>query len=449
MNVQQRPPAGTRPGHPERRERISASARRGTGPGAERSRSFAALEDDGGRGPAVSRRATFQTLLAVALGGLTHAGGHVASARAAWRDASRAPAANPFGATDRVIEAAIAAGNAPGAVLCVGRAAGVVYLKSYGRRAVRPAPAAMTDDTVFDLASLTKPVATATSVMILAERGELALADKVAKHLPAFAAGGKGEVTVEHLLLHRGSVIADTALSDFADGPELAIRRQLESEKAYEPGAKFVYSDVGYMVLAELVRVVAGRPVNEFARAEVFDKLKMAETCFLPPDELKARCAPTEARAGKFTPGEVHDPRAFALGGVAGHAGLFGTAADLARYCRMMLKLGELDGARVMTEATARAMTLGRPLPDGTGVRGYGFDVDTSYSSPRGERFAKGASFGHTGFTGTSLWVDPAADAFVVLLTNAVHPDGKGKVVALRRDVSTAAADALAGAGAR
>jgi CubicO group peptidase (beta-lactamase class C family) len=369
-----------------------------------------------------------------------------AGPRLAWgRSEPAPPGASAFAPVDGVIDAAIAAGNAPGAVLCVGQRSGVTYLKSYGRRAVRPGPEEMTDDTVFDLASLTKPVATATSVMLLAERGKLSLADKVAQHVPAFAAGGKADVTVGQLLLHRGGVIADNPMSDFADGVALALRRTLESPRAYEPGAKVVYSDVGYMALGELVRAVDGRRLDAFAREEVFGPLAMTDTTYLPPDALKTRCAPTEQRDGRWMRGEVHDPRAYALLGVAGHAGLFGTAADLARYCRMLMGGGELDGTRLLAEATVREMTVGRALSDGTGVRSYGFDVDTPYSSPRGERFTKGVSFGHTGFTGTSLWIDPPNDVFVILLTNAVHPDGKGKVVQLRRAVSTAVADVVLG----
>jgi serine-type D-Ala-D-Ala carboxypeptidase len=359
-------------------------------------------------------------------------------------------AAAKFAPVDAAIDAAVAAGDIPGAVLSAGRRGGVLYHKAYGNRAIEPARTPMTEDTVFDLASLTKPVATATSVMILLERGQIAATDRVAKYLPAFGANGKMDVTVEHLLLHRGGVVADNPMSDFTNTtPEEAMRKTLESHLRYEPGTKIIYSDVGFMTLGELVRVVSGKPVNVFARDEVFQPLKMNDTGYLPGDDLKARCAPTEKRDGNWNLGEVHDPRAHALGNVAGHAGLFGTAADISRWCRMIMNGGELDGARVLKESTVAEMTKPRALPDGTGVRGYGFDIDTGYSSPRGERFAKGASFGHTGFTGTSLWIDPGNDAFVVLLTNAVHPVHKGKAISgLRRTVGTAVAEAL-GVGAK
>jgi len=239
-------------------------------------------------------------------------------------------------------------------------------------------------------------------------------------------------------------VVPDNPMSDFENTtPDIAIKRTLQSRKDYEPGTKFRYSDVGFMSLGELVKTLAGRPLNEFARDELFKPLGMLESGYLPGDDLKPRCAPTEKRNGKWNLGEVHDPRAFALGGVAGHAGLFSTARDVARYCRMILGAGELDGVRVLKESTVATMTTPHALPDGTGVRTYGFDVDTSYSSPRGDRFPKGNSFGHTGFTGTSLWIDPVDDVFVILLTNSIHPDGKGKVIKLRREVGTAVAEAM------
>jgi serine-type D-Ala-D-Ala carboxypeptidase len=358
--------------------------------------------------------------------------------------ASGTGGSNRFGRVDDAIQSAINTGQAPGAVVCVGRKSGAAYLRSYGRRAIQPEPLSMTDDTVFDLASLTKPLASATVVMVLAERGKLAVADRVATYLPAFAANGKGDVTVEQLLLHRGGLAADNPMSDFKGVTrEQAVHNILESTLSYPPGTKMIYSDLGFMAVGELVRVVSRRPLNEFCRDEIYRPLGMTDTTYLPFNELKRRCAPTEKRNGRWVIGEVHDPRAFALGGVAGHAGLFGTARDVARYCRMLLSGGELDGVRILKHTTVAEMTSPRSLPDGTGTRAYGFDVDTAYSSPRGEQFTKGKSFGHTGFTGTSMWIDPDHDVFVILLTNAVHPDGKGKVIQLRREVGTAVGDAM------
>ena len=197
--------------------------------------------------------------------------------------------------------------------------------------------------------------------------------------------------------------------------------------------------------MVELVERVGGMPVDQFARKHVFDPLKMTDTGFNPGEELKKRTAPTSMRGGKFILGEVHDPRAFRLGGVAGHAGLFSTADDLARYCRMLLRGGELDGTRVLAEKTVKLFTEPHPVPGGKDgrpwARSLGWDVDTSFSAPRGDRFPKGEGFGHTGFTGTSVWVNPATKTAVIILSNRVHPDDKGDVAPLRRQVATIVAD--------
>jgi uncharacterized protein YbbC (DUF1343 family) len=365
---------------------------------------------------------------------------------AAGRTSFAADAAPPdFGRADALIETAIDRGLAPGAVLLVGRGDRTLYRKAYGSRSLLPRREPMTADTVFDLASLSKCVGCAPSVMLLAERGKLSLRDPVCKYLPAFASNGKARITVEQLLLHRGGLVPDNPIADYDKGPREAIKRVMEQTPVAEPGTKFIYSDVGYIVLGELVRAVSGVPLEQFAQREIFAPLRMADTTYRPGESLKPRIAPTEQREGRWMVGEVHDPRAHALGGVAGHAGLFGTADDLARYCRMILGGGRLDGTRVLSDATVREMTTPRALPDGSDARTCGFDVDTPYSSPRGDRFPRGTSFGHTGFTGTMFWMDPASKSFVILLTNSVHPDGKGNVILLRRYVSTAAAEALLG----
>jgi uncharacterized protein YbbC (DUF1343 family)/CubicO group peptidase (beta-lactamase class C family) len=348
---------------------------------------------------------------------------------------------------DRHINDAIVRGDIPGAVLHVGRGGGTLYLKAYGNRAVQPERAPMTTDTIFDLASLSKPIGCATSIMILIERGKIDPGEKVAKYLPDFGVNGKEDITVAQLLLHHGGLIPDNPLSDYTGDPAGSLRNINNLKTISKPGTKFAYTDVGYIVLGELVKAVdpASRGLDRFAREEVFEPLGMNDTSYMPPDAWKPRVAPTEMREGRWMVGEVHDPRAFALGGFAGHAGLFGTAEDVGRYCRMIIRGGRLDGRRILDASTVRRMTTPRPLPDGTGVRSYGFDVDTAYSSPRGNRFERGTTFGHTGFTGTSMWIDPANDCFVVLLTNSVHPEGKGKAVQLRRLVSTAVAEALLG----
>jgi uncharacterized protein YbbC (DUF1343 family) len=346
-----------------------------------------------------------------------------------------------LGHIDEVVREAIARRELPGAVILVGRQGRIVYWRAFGHRALEPAPIPMTRDTVFDLASLTKVVATATSVMILVERGKIRLSDPVARYIPEFAQNGKGRITIEHLLQHRGGLIADNDLADYREGPERAMERIYALGTVAEPGTRFLYSDVGYIVLGELVRRVSGQRLDEFARENIFRPLGMTETTFTPTGALRYRCAPTERREGRWMIGEVHDPRAYALGGVAGHAGLFSTARDLAIYCQMVLNGGEFRGVRILSPMGVRRMIEVRGLPPDE-WRGLGWDIHTGYSSNRGDLFPIG-SFGHTGFTGTSLWIDPASQTFVVFLSNRVHPDGRGDVTALRGRVASIVAAAI------
>jgi uncharacterized protein YbbC (DUF1343 family)/CubicO group peptidase (beta-lactamase class C family) len=342
---------------------------------------------------------------------------------------------------DEAVKDGIARGNCPGAVVLVVHQGRVVYRKAFGDRAKQPEAVPMTVDTVFDLASLTKPLATASSVMLLVERGKLRLSDPVAKYLPDFAAKGKDKITLEHLLLHTSGLIADNPVRDYEDGHDKAIERICRLEPLAAPGARFLYSDVNYIALGEIVGRVAGVPLDEFARDNVFKPLGMSATGFRLKGELKDRAAPTEKRDGKWMRGEVHDPRAYRLGGVAGHAGLFATADDLAVFAQCLLDGGEHKGKRVFRAETVRRMTAAQAVPGG--LRAYGWDVATAYSSNRGELFRRGVSFGHTGFTGTSLWIDPETKTAVVFLSNRVHPDGKGNVTRLRGRVATLAAAAL------
>jgi uncharacterized protein YbbC (DUF1343 family)/CubicO group peptidase (beta-lactamase class C family) len=352
---------------------------------------------------------------------------------------------------DSAIEPAIERHAIPGAVLLIGRGDEDVYFKSYGSRSIEPARAEMTPDTIFDLASLTKPIATATSVMILADRGKVKLWEPVSKYVPEFGQNGKAGITVEDLLLHRGGLIPDNPMADYGHGVEESWKRIWALKPLKQPGHHFWYTDVGYIVLGELVRRVDGRPLDQFAREEIFQPLGMNDTTFKPGTGLHSRIAPTEKRDGKWTAGEVHDPRAYALGGVAGHAGLFGTAQDLGKYCRMILNGGEVDGKRILSASAVGAMIRPQRMPQGNDWRTYAFDALTGYSSPRGQRFDPLTTFGHTGFTGTMFWLDPANHCFVILLTNRVHPalrDGSaGSINRLRREVSTLAAEAMLGRG--
>ena len=341
---------------------------------------------------------------------------------------------------DNAANAAIHRGDCPGAVVLVLHGDEVVFRKAYGNRALHPDGVPMTADTVFDMASLTKPVATASSAFVLIEQGKLRLSEKVATYWPEFATNGKAGVTVEHLLTHTSGLTPDNSLADYKDGKAEALRRVAALPLEAEPGTRFKYSDVGFIVLGELVERIGGKPLDEFARINVFEPLCMAETDFRPGDKRKARTAPTAQRDGRWLVGEVHDPRSAAMGGVAGHAGLFSTADDLARFARMLLHGGELDGKRVLSPLSVRLMTTPIPVPGG--LRSRGWDVDTSYSAARGG-FPKGDGFGHTGFTGTSIWIDPPSKTAVIILTNRVHISEKVQVTALRKEIANIVASAV------
>ncbi|MDX2037345.1 MAG: DUF1343 domain-containing protein [Isosphaeraceae bacterium] len=340
----------------------------------------------------------------------------------------------------------LAAKRFPGAVVIVGRHGKVALARVYGNRALEPRPEPMTRNTIFDMASLTKPIATATSVMILLERGMLRLEDRLRTHLPEFDSRGKGEITIEQLLRHRSGLMADNPMADYRDGPEIAWKKLADLPLDGRPGERFLYSDVNYEILGRLVEKLAGESLDSFARKAIFQPLGMSDTDFRPVNQQKGgdpmRLAPTEREAGRALRGEVHDPRARALGGVAGHAGLFSTADDLAVYASMLLADGKTAaGSTLLAPLTVRLMTDGGDTPPGS-RRGLGWDLDTGFSGPRGSLFGP-SSFGHTGFTGTSLWVDPETDTFVVILTNRVHPDGKGNPSAFRAEVATIVASSI------
>ena len=355
----------------------------------------------------------------------------------------------PAGAVDRqvlarideLVQRAIDRGDCPGAVVLVTHRFKPIWFKAYGHRQLKPTPEPMTRETIFDMASLTKVMATATSVMVLVDRGKVALGDPVAEYLPEFGRAGKEKITVEQLLRHRGGLIPDNPLWDYREGPERAWERICLLKPVYPVGQRFRYTDVGYIVLGKLVERVSGRSLDQFARAEIFEPLGMNETMFCPPPEQRVRCAPADKRNGRWIRGQVHDPRAYLLGGVAGHAGLFSTATDTATFAHMILSGGRWRGRRILSEGAVRLMTSPGSTPRGE-MRGLGWDIDTPYSGPRGERFPLG-SFGHTGFTGTSLWIDPASQTVVVILTNRLHPDSKGDVRWLRREVATVVAKAV------
>jgi len=340
-----------------------------------------------------------------------------------------------------LVQRDIEAGNLPGCVVAIGRSTGVAYQRAFGRRQLEPAPEEMTVDTVFDLASLTKPVATATSVMLLVERGQLRLHDAASKYLPGFAQNGKHEITLEQLLTHQAGLIADNPLADYQDGPLLAWQRIDALQPVAAPGERFLYTDVGFLVLGRIVEEATGAGLAEFAQANIFQPLGMRDTGYVPAESLRTRAAPAERRDGRWLRGEVHDPRAALLGGVAGHAGLFSTADDLARFCETLLRGGTGARGRLMSPLTLREMTAPREV--GGQRRGLGWDMRSKYSSNRGDLFSDRA-FGHGGFTGTAAWIDPQLDLYVIFLANRLHPDGQGNVNPLAGRIGAIAAAALA-----
>jgi CubicO group peptidase (beta-lactamase class C family) len=334
-----------------------------------------------------------------------------------------------------------------GAVVLVGCDGNVVYEKAFGYRAMKPSLEPMTVDSIFDLASLTKPIATSTALMKLVENGELRLENTLGEALPTHGRHGKAAITLEQLLRHRSGLVSDNPLSDYRDGVDRAWERIADLPLLSNPGEKFTYSDVNFLILGRIVSERTGG-LDSFCNQTIFRPLEMRDTRFFSadddtPPETTARVVPTVCdEAGEMLRCRVHDPRARALGGVAGHAGLFGTANDLALFCQMLLNDGVgANGVRVLTRESVQSMTSAGQMPEGE-RRGLGWDIDTPYSTPRGTMGAK--SFGHTGFTGTSVWVDPATRSFVIVLTSRLHPDGKGvSPTRLRRLVGEIAGSAF------
>ena len=347
---------------------------------------------------------------------------------------------SPLEAIEPLIRNGIAERKLPGAVVLVGIGERTLYHQAIGQRAVVPTPEPMTLDTIFDVASLTKVVATTTSVMILIDEGKIGLDDRVAAFIPGFERHGKRNITIRHLLTHVSGLRPDVDLKDPWSGSDTAITLAIDEVPTAAPGTRFVYSDINFFLLGDIVRRVSGVPLDRFSYERIFAPLGMTHTRFSPAEPLRRRIAPTgDVNAMR---GIVHDPTARRMGGVAGHAGLFSTAADLATFCRMIIGRGAYRGVRILSPAAVALMTSRATPSEEKNVRGLGWDIDSSFSSNRGVLLPIG-SFGHTGFTGTSLWIDPASSMFIVFLSNRVHPDGTGDVVQLRGRVATIAASAL------
>ena len=336
---------------------------------------------------------------------------------------------------DAIVRDAIHDDQIPGAILLVWHNGQVIYRKAFGNRALEPRREAMTLDTIFDIASLTKVVATTTAVMQLVQEGDVRLNDPVAKYLPEFAQNGKDDITVRNLLTHFSGLRADIDLTPPWEGRDAAMRLAFAETPAYPPGSRFLYSDTNFMVLGALVEKLSGTTLDAYCARKIFAPLHMTHTRFLPPAAWRRKIAPTEYDdQGKMLRGVVHDPRARLMGGVAGHAGVFSTADDLSKFAQALL-----NGSPVLSKEMIEKMTTPQQPPTATVLRGFGWDIDSPFSSNRGDLLPVG-SFGHTGFTGTSIWIDPTTRTFIILLANAVHPRGKGSAVALRSKVATAVA---------
>jgi len=344
---------------------------------------------------------------------------------------------------DQAIHQAIEEGRIPGAVLLIGHQGRVVYRKAYGNRALVPVAELMTVDTIFDLASLTKVVATTPSLMKLFEQGKFRLNDPVTRYLPEFQ-GGHSDITVRNLMTHFSGMPPDLPIHPPWSGYETGIRMAMREKPAGPPGVRFVYSDINFILLGEMVHRLSGQMLSDYARQKIFLPLGMKDTMFLPPASLVPRIAPTERYGTSALPlrGVVHDETSRYMGGVAGHAGLFSTADDLSRYCEMLLHKGELDGVRLFSPLTVEKFTTPQSPADQPILRGLGWDIDSPFSGNRGGLFPIG-SYGHTGFTGTSIWIDPVSDTYVILLTNSVHPYRRPAITSLRSRVATITAAAL------
>jgi CubicO group peptidase (beta-lactamase class C family) len=342
-------------------------------------------------------------------------------------------------AMDAAIEQAIAENRMRGAVLWIEHR-GAVYQKAFGQRAVEPAVEGMTEDTIFDAASLTKVVATTPAIMLLAQRGLVDVEAPVHKYIEEFQRDGRDEIKVRHLLTHTSGLPA--GLSRRPEGPRSAIAIACQEKLLNKPGSVFRYSDINFILLGEIVERVDGRTLQSFVSEEIFLPMKMRDTRYLPWRDHWDRIAPTEPDGTNMLRGVVHDPTARRMGGVAGHAGLFTTAADLARFARMILNQGQLDGKRFFRPDTITSMTTIQSSALVQAKRGFGWDIDSAYSRPRGDIFPLG-SFGHTGFTGTSIWIDPTSNTFWILMTSRLHPGGKGNILSLQRSLGSLAAEAV------
>jgi CubicO group peptidase (beta-lactamase class C family) len=340
-----------------------------------------------------------------------------------------------FTEIDRVVEEEITKGNFPGAVVLVGQKDDIVYWQAFGDKIIDPCEEPVDRNTIYDLASMTKPIATATSIMILRDRKQIQLDDYVSKYLPAFACNGKEDVRIEHLLTHTSGLPAYTSVAELEEQygnpcPEKVIEKICSLKALSKPGEEFRYSCLGYITLAKIIEIISGQNIGDFSKENIFAPLGMKHTSFNPPDSWKQDIAATEVIDGRPLRGTVHDPLARLMAGLSGNAGLFSNAYDLSIYCRMLLNGGEWHGKRILTPESVKLLTVARMYG-----RACGFDVNSSYAWVKGS-YAPQQAFCHTGYTGTSIVCDPVSKTYIIILTNRVHPKDDGTTKAVRTEVA-------------
>ncbi len=345
-----------------------------------------------------------------------------------------------------IVREEIAAGHLPGAVVVLGVGDKIILRQAFGDRAKLPAPATATVDTIYDAASLTKVMATAVAIQQLVERGLIDLDRPAAAYWPAFAANQKGDITVRQLLTHYAGLPAGIPTQRWS-GAEGALETIVALKPVAPAGSRFIYSDVDFIVLGELVRRVSGQPLETYSAERIFGPLGMRDTGFRPSPALRDRIAPADVEQGELRWGEVQDPIAYRMGGVAGHAGVFTTADDLTVFARMMASAGAIRGTSILRPESIAAMTRPQSPAGQPALRGLGWDIASPYAGFLAPAFSP-RSFGHTGYTGTALWIDPETKSFLIVLSNRLHPDGKGNILPMLRRIS-GVAGVLASGGQR
>jgi len=337
-----------------------------------------------------------------------------------------------------IVAQAIRAAQFPGAVVLIGNQGKIVYRRAFGDRVLKPKKLPMTADTIFDIASLTKVIATTTAVMQLVEKGQVSLEDPVAKYWPEFETHGKEEIKVRHLLTHYSGLPPNLSLKPEWSGYEMALQKIAEERPISPPGTRFIYSDLNFVILGELIQRISGQMLDVYCSDHIFKPLGMKDTCFRPSRALGNRIAPTRWNGI----GKVHDPTAYRMGGVAGHAGLFSTADDLSIFAQTLLDGGSLQNVQILSPLLVEKMTLPQSPPDKMPLRGLGWDIDSPFGSNRTELFPVG-SYGHRGFTGTGIWIDPVSKTYIIILTNRVYPSGQGDAEPLRAQIISLVAEAM------